>query len=248
MIRALFVGLFFLCFFTFFIPVLLALFIVKQFNERAALKAAYAVVKVFLRFELFVAGTTLIVEGRDNIPDDEAVLFVGNHRSYFDALATYVSMKQPTAFIAKIQLSKIPVMGQWMHMIGCLFMNRENVREGLKTINAAAEDIRQGIPVFIFPEGTRNRNEDQDIPMDFKEGSLKIAQKTNCSIIPVAIKDTEKIYEAHKPKIRVTRETVRVRFMEPVSYKDIPEEYKKTPAAYIRELILEANKEPIKKI
>ena len=79
--------------------------------------------------------------------------------------------------------------------------------------------------------------------MEFKEGSIKIAQKTGCKIIPMAIKDTEKVFEQHFPWVK--KATVRVHFCEPVAFEDIPEEYKKTPAAYIRQIILEVNQKPI---
>ena len=122
-----------------------------------------------------------------------------------------------------------------MELMGCLFLARGNAREGLKTILAAIAQIKNGTSVFIFPEGTRNKNEDADVPMEFKEGSLKIAQKAKCPIIPVVIKDTERIFERQKPFIKA--ETVRVRFLKPFYSEDIPEEYRKLPAEYVRKLI-----------
>ena len=245
MIRGILVVASFVLFFIFSLPILAFLFILRKFKPDTALYIAFRIIKAFLGWQLFISGTRLIIEGRENIPDDgEAVLFVGNHRSLYDAMVTYRCLKFPTGYVAKKSLAGIPIMGWWMDMIGSLFLDRQNVREGLKTILSAIDTIKRGTSVFIFPEGTRNRNEDQDVPMTFKEGSLKIAQKTGCKIIPVAIKDTELCYEAnHGPK--VTPQTVRVRLCEPVYIKDIPEEYKKEPAAYIREIIMNVNKEPI---
>ena len=120
-------------------------------------------------------------------------------------------------------------------MIGCLFLDRANAREGLKTILAAIEQVKGGTSVCIFPEGTRNKSEDADVPLEFKEGALKIAEKAKCKIVPMVIKDTELIFEKHKPFI--TAQTVQLRFLEPFYAKDIPEEYRRTPAAYVRELI-----------
>lgn len=226
---------FFLLFYIGFLPVLAVLYIVRHFNKNAALRAATLIIRCFMNIELFITGTKVIAEGTENIPDERSVLFVGNHRSDFDILVTYKCMTRPVGYVAKASMAKIPIMAQWMDMIACLFLDRENARAGLKTILAAIDQLKSGTNVFIFPEGTRNRSEDPDVPMEFKEGSLKIAQKAKAPIVPVVIKDTEKIFEDHKPLIKA--ETVRIRFLKPVYTEDIPEEYRKVPAEYVRGLI-----------
>ena len=215
-----------------FLPVMLILFILKQYKPDTSVRAASVIVRGFLKLILFVAGTK--AEGVENIPD-EPVLFVGNHRSDFDILVSYTNIPQPVGFVAKKSMEKIPFVAWWMKLIACLFLDRENAREGLKTIKDAIEQIKNGTSVFIFPEGTRNRNADADIPMEFKEGSLKIAQKAKCRIVPVVIKDTERIFEAQKPLIKACK--VRIKFLKPFYTEEIPAEYAKTPSAYLRELI-----------
>ncbi len=217
-----------------FLPVMLILFILKQYKPDTSVRAASVIVRGFLKLILFVAGTKVEAEGVENIPD-EPVLFVGNHRSDFDILVSYTNIPQPVGFVAKKSMEKIPFVAWWMKLIACLFLDRENAREGLKTIKDAIEQIKNGTSVFIFPEGTRNRNADADIPMEFKEGSLKIAQKAKCRIVPVVIKDTERIFEAQKPLIKACK--VRIKFLKHFYTEEIPAEYAKTPSAYLRELI-----------
>ena len=217
-----------------FLPVMLILFVLKQYKPDTAVRAASVIVRGFLKLILFVAGTKVEAEGTENIPD-EPVLFVGNHRSDFDILVSYTNISQPVGFVAKKSMEKIPFVAWWMKLIACLFLDRENAREGLKTIKDAIEQIKNGTSVFIFPEGTRNKNADADIPMEFKEGSLKIAQKAKCRIVPVVIKDTERIFEAQKPLLKECK--VRIKFLKPFYTEEIPAEYAKTPSAYLRELI-----------
>lgn len=237
MIRLIFAVIGFLIFYIGFLPVYALMFIVRHFDEKKSLELSSAVVRGFLRAELFICGTKLVKEGLENIPADVPVLFVGNHRSDFDILVTASCMKRPAGYVAKSTMAGIPIMAGWMKLIGCIFIDRNNTREGLKAIIAAIDQIKGGTSVFIFPEGTRNRNEDKDIPMEFKEGSLKIAQKAKCLIVPVVLKDTERIFEAQKPLI--SAETVRVRFLKPIYTEDIPAEHRKTAAAYVRGLIEE---------
>ena len=85
--------------------------------------------------------------------------------------------------------------------VNCLFLDRNNIKEGLKTILAGIEKVRRGVSVWIFPEGTRNKNEQLSDLLPFKEGSLKIAEKSGCPVVPVAIKGTAEVFEKHIPLI-----------------------------------------------
>mgnify|MGYP002712102285 CR=1 FL=1 len=85
---------------------------------------------------LFVSGTKVKAEGLENIPKDRAVLYVGNHRSYFDIITSYRLLPGITGYVAKKEMAKIPLLRLWMRYIHCLFLDRSNVKEGLKTILA----------------------------------------------------------------------------------------------------------------
>lgn len=186
---------------------------------------------------LKLAGVTVTVKGAENIPEDKAVLYVGNHRSYFDILVGYTTVPGLLGFVAKKEMLKIPLLSQWMVQVNCLFMDRQNVKEGLKTILQGIEKIKRGVSIWIFPEGTRNRNEKETDLLPFKEGSLKIAEKTGCPVIPVAITGTADVFEKHLPFIRPAHVTIE--FGEPFFVKELPPEQKKFPGAYTRDRILE---------
>ena len=157
MIRLILAGLAFLIFVVCFLPVLAVLHIVRHYNPQAAINISSVIIRGFLSVILFVSGTHIEVEGREHIPD-EPVLFVGNHRSDFDILVSYTNINQNVGFVAKKSMKNIPVIAWWMDMIGCLFLDRANAREGLKTILAAIEQVKGGTSVCIFPEGTRNKS------------------------------------------------------------------------------------------
>ena len=132
---------------------------------------------------LKLAGVTITVKGEENIPKDTAVLYVGNHRSYFDILTGYTTVPTLLGFVAKKEMEKIPILRTWMANVNCLFLDRKNIKEGLKTILQGIEKVKNGISIWIFPEGTRNTNEDITELLPFKEGSLKIAEKSGCPVI-----------------------------------------------------------------
>ena len=195
------------------------------------------IVQYMFSLILKLAGITVTVKGAENIPRDRAVLFVGNHRSYFDILTGYVTVPTLVGFVAKKEMEKWPLLSNWMKNVHCLFLNRTDMKEGLKTILEGIAQVKSGISVWIFPEGTRNKNEDLMDLLPFKEGSLKIAEKSGCPVIPVAITGTAEVFEAHFPKIHSSNVTIE--FGAPFIVKELEPEQRKFAGAYTRERILE---------
>lgn len=216
-----------------FLPVLGAEWIIGHLNPGLKSKSSLKLVQATFRLIWKTAGTRLTVKGLDNIPDDQPVLYVANHQSYFDIVIGYTLVKGECGFISKKEMAKFPILSIWMQFIHCLFLDRSDPRKGLKTILAAIAKIKQGISIWIFPEGTRNQTKDELMP--FKEGSLKIAEKTGCLIIPVAISHTADLFEKHVP--RVTPADVTFRFGTPIDPKLLDKEEKKTLGYQIQEII-----------
>ena len=124
-----------------------------------------------------------------------------------------------------------------MKRLYCLFLNRDDVKEGLKTILTGIEQIKNGISMCIFPEGTRGTGIDESDMLPFKEGSLKMAEKTGCPIIPMALTGTADIFENHLPWIRSAHVTLQ--YGEPIYPKELPKEAQKRLGSYTQKVILE---------
>lgn len=203
------------------------------------------IIQTVFRGILKVAGVQVTVRGQERIPKDTAVLYVGNHRSYFDILVGYTTVPGLMGFVAKKEMLKIPLLRAWMKNVNCLFLDRQNIKEGLKTILEGIEKVKNGVSVWIFPEGTRNKNEDLTELLPFKEGSLKIAEKSGCPVVPVAIVGTAEIYEKHFPLIKPGHVTIV--YGEPFYTKELAPEDRKHAGAYtrerIREMLVEIQKE-----
>ena len=166
------------------------------------------IVRFMFRFFLKVAGVKVTVKGAENIPTDKAVLYVGNHRSYFDILVGYTTTPGLVGFIAKKEMRDFPILNRWMDNVNCLFLDRKDIKAGLKTILEGIEYVKNGISMWIFPEGTRARGKDELDMLPFKEGSLKIAEKSGCPVIPVAMVRTADIFEKHTPRVIPTEVTI----------------------------------------
>lgn len=233
MIRIILVASFVILFLIFSTPLLIAEWIIGKFNPDLKNRSSLAIVNWAFRCCLFLAGVQVSVLGEENVPKDTAVLYVGNHRSYFDILLTYVRVPRPTGYVAKREMLKWPLLVSWMKNLHCLFLDRENLKEGLKTILTGVEKIKSGISICIFPEGTRNKINDTFLP--FHDGSFKIAEKSGCPIIPISLNNTAAIFEDHLPYIKKAH--VVIEYGKPIYMKELTKEEKKCIGASVQKVI-----------
>ena len=236
MIRFICIAVFLILYLILSIPVFLVEWIIGKFNRRAKDISSLRIVQWGFKVILKMTGVTTTVIGEENVPD-EPVLFIGNHRSYFDILLTYSRCRRLTGYVAKKEMEKIPLLSTWMKNLYCLFLDRDNMREGLKTILQAIDYVKNGISICIFPEGTRNKNEDELDMLPFHEGSFKIAAKTNCPIIPMAISGSADIWENHFPRVKKTH--VILEYGKPIYIDQLEKEDKKHLGAYTQNIIHE---------
>ncbi len=235
MIRFILVVITVVSFLILFIPVLIAEWIIGKFNREKKDYSSLRIVQGAFKLILKITGVKVTVIGEENVPD-EAVLFIGNHRSFFDILLTYSRCRRLTGYIAKKEMDQFPLLNNWMRNLYCLFLDRENPKEGLKTILTAIDCVKKGISICIFPEGTRNKGEELSM-LPFRDGSFKIATKTGCAVVPISMNNTAEIFENHFPKIKKTH--VIIEYGSPVYYNELDKETQKHFGAYCQNIIHE---------
>ena len=185
-----------------------------------------------------LAGIKVTVIGEENVPTDEAVLYVANHRSMADIVVTYARCPRLTGFVAKKVVDKVPALRAWMRRLHCEFLDRDDIKQGLKVILSCIEKVKTGISIFIFPEGTRNKNSADPTDIgEFKDGSFKISSKTGCKIVPVAITGTNKVFEDHFPYIKSAN--VILEYGKPITIKELDKEDQKHVGLYFQNMIQE---------
>ena len=213
--------------------------IIGRFNKKKADMLSLRYVQNFFKYILKICGTKVIVIGEENVPKDQAVMYIANHRSYFDTLITYSRTPGLTGYIAKDGVEKVPLLRTWMRRLHCLFLNRSSMKEGMKTILTAIEYVKQGISITVFPEGTRGKEpgaKEQEMN-PFKEGCFKIATKTGCPIVPMAITGSREILESHFPKMKSA--TVVLRYGKPIDPASLADEEKKHIGVYVQNVVRE---------
>lgn len=216
------------------IPMYLVEFILWKINKKTASRVAQSIVRAAFNLVMFVSGCRKTVVGIENIPMDTPVMYAANHRSFYDIILAYATVPNQTAFIAKKEIKKMPCVAQWMYFLNCQFMDRGDVKQNLNVILNAISLVKDGYSIYIAPEGTRNAT---DTLLEFKEGSMKIAVKGKCPIVPVCFHGTEEIFENRLPWIHKGR--IRIEFGQPIYPDSLDKDAKKHLGAYVRDIVAE---------
>jgi 1-acyl-sn-glycerol-3-phosphate acyltransferase len=193
---------------------------------------AYRKAQNIARYVLKVTKTTMEVSGTENIPKENCV-FISNHQAIFDGFALLAYINKPFGFIAKKEIKKMPLINGWLSSIGSLYMNRQNPREAIKTIQEGVEKIKIGHSILIFPEGTRSLASKMN---SFKKGSMKLAISSKVAIVPITIDGTYNVLEVGT---KVTGNKVKMVIHKPIYVDSLNKEEIQDLASYVQNIIEE---------
>lgn len=194
-------------------------------SDKISYEEAFGIIKEVAKKANRAGRVTIEAYGLENIPQEDGFIFFPNHQGLFDVLVFLDSCPRPFSFVAKKEASNIILLKQVIKALGAYPMDREDVRQSMKVINAVTEDVQGGKNFLIFPEGTRSRLGNR--MLEFKGGSFKSATKAKCPIVPCALIDSFKPFDERN--IRPVR--VKVIYMKPMYY----EEYKEMKTVDIAE-------------
>jgi 1-acyl-sn-glycerol-3-phosphate acyltransferase len=174
-------------------------------------------------------GSQVEVVGLENVPTDRNFVYIGNHQGIFDIPLLLGYIPYQKAFIAKIEILKIPMISDWMKLMKCVFIARKNPRQSIEAMHQGIENVKNGYSMVIFPEGTRSKG---GPVKEFKPGSFKLAFQSGADIVPVTIDGTWKLYEEHnkiKPaNIKLTiHPAVKTEGLSKDELRDIPAQVQK---------------------
>ena len=200
-------------------PILLVLY-ARRFlgHHKAIRRIAGMVAWTWSKLLMWVAGAHLTIRGEVHLPPDQPALYVSNHQGAFDIPLALLSIHRPAAFLSKIELVRIPSIGSWMKLIGCIFVERGNVASAQQSLDEAVDALKNGVSLVIFPEGTRSGS---DQMKRFKAGFARIAIRAGVPIVPIVMKGTYKLKQGDAPWI--TPAEVEVAIEPPISTKGLTE-------------------------
>ena len=178
-----------------------------------------------------MAGVDFVAKGKEKIPCDEPVIYTPNHSGMFDIPAIVLNTPKPPIFIAKKELGAVPFISDWMDVLDCVFVDRNNKNSARSSLHDAIEMVKNGRSIVVFPEGTRSKTGELG---EFKGGAMKIAMETGAKVVPVLIEGSRERLEATG---NVTAGTVYVTFLDPIETKGLSKEEFFAMPSQIREII-----------
>lgn len=205
-----------------------------QGKEKEAKQYLYIKVKEWAQYIIRIVGAEVEVEGRENIPK-ESCLFVSNHQGAMDIPLILANSDRTIGFIAKKELLKYKFLAYWCKQINCVFMDRENIREAIKSIDQGVEYLKNGSSLLIFPEGTRSKGPNVG---EFKKGSIKLGLKAEKPIVPVSISGSYLLREANSGwKFKSGK--VKITYGKPIDPTALDKKQQRELTDKIREIIIE---------
>lgn len=186
---------------------LLSLFVDPSPKERKKRPVMMFFLRITLRAVCQGGRVRLHKVGFENLPD-EPFLLISNHRSMLDAVVTVAALPdRSVSFIAKPEILRFPLIGRVARCCNFLVIDRSNARNAIRTVNEAASLLKDGIcNVGVYPEGTRNRKQEQPL-LPFHDGVLMVAQKANVPVVVLALEGTEDIcphFPFHRSDVTMT--------------------------------------------
>ncbi len=136
------------------------------------------------------SGVRVRVHGCEHLDPKQTYIFISNHRSFLDTAALFYHTGRRIGLLAKKELLKVPILGYGMGYVNIMAIDRSNRERALTTVRAATERIRSGVSFGVFAEGTRARPGEL---LPFKKGAFYMAIEAGVPIVPVAMKNTDKL-------------------------------------------------------
>ncbi len=183
----------------------LAAIVVSLFSRTG--NGAHIIGRWWSKSILRISGIKINTKGLENLLPDKPLVFMCNHQSNFDILVLFSALPAQFRWIAKAELFKIPIFGQAMRGAGYISIERKDRRKAIMSLRKAAERIRSGVSVMIFPEGTRSP--DGNIG-EFKKGGFVLAFDAGVPITPIVLNGTWSIMSKDSFRIKPGNVTLSV--------------------------------------
>ncbi|MBV9216678.1 MAG: 1-acyl-sn-glycerol-3-phosphate acyltransferase [Acidobacteria bacterium] len=143
---------------------------------------------------LAACGASVRVVGVEHIEPDTSYVFASNHRSYLDTAAIFAYAGPRIGLVAKKELLKVPVLGQGMSFVNVIAIDRSNAERARQSMQEAREVVKSGYSFGVFVEGTRAMPGEL---LPFKKGAFHLALQTGSPIVPVVIRNTDRMMGKH---------------------------------------------------
>lgn len=197
-------------------------------RDRLANKFSMALAKGLF----FLTGSSITIKGIENIPEGQPVLFVSNHQSHMDSAIIHGFVKLPKGFIADKEVKNIPILRTWLKYMKCVFIDRNDKRQNIRSMEEGIKIFREGHSMVIYPEG---RLDEGKLLGEFKKGCVKLAIKAGVPIVPVTIINSCRIM--NKDGLQIHSASVQCIISQPIQIASLENNDERILIKKIRDII-----------
>ena len=193
------------------------------------------VARIWGKSILWISGVRVNSTGLDDYLGQGSYIYMSNHQSNYDIPVLLSALPVQFRWLAKVELFKIPIFGRSMRGAGYISIDRSNRKSAFRSLAQAADMIRNGTSVMIFPEGTRS-SDGQLLP--FKKGGFVLAVDAGVPIVPITITGTHEVMP--KGRLLIRRRRVMINVGSPIRTSDYTRKTKDKLMVCVREAMLNA--------
>ncbi len=186
------------------------------FGEKKGGPVSYFFLKSWGFLFGFCSGIRFRTLNRKDVPRDQPFVYVSNHNSYLDSPAFVLAIPGQFRPLGKVEMKKIPIFG-WVYPYVVIMVDRSSLESKKQSMLTLMQKLKQGISIFIFPEGKMNQSDQPLLP--FHDGAFRIAVETQTPIMPMVILNSRKIMPRHEFQPRPG--TITTLFLKPVLTKGL---------------------------
>lgn len=157
-------------------------------------RTQHRIARVWARVCIWISRSRLTVEGSENLHRHPVAVYAANHTSYMDTPVVFSALPFQFRILAKKELWSMPFIGWYLNRSGQIPIDTENPRAALSSLNAGVKALRAGMPLFVFPEGSRTPNGDLQA---FLSGAAFLAIRAQVPLIPVALRGVYDLLPIH---------------------------------------------------
>jgi len=183
-------------------------------------------------------GAKVVVTGQENVDPNRPTIYVSNHQSSLDIPIHFVTVPVNFRYVAKHQLKYVPFVGWYLWYAGHIFVNRGRRDKAIASLDAAAQKIRNGTSVFLYPEGTRS---DDGSVLPFKKGPFALALKSRAPVVPITIEGSGSVMPKNSWNIKPG--PVYVKIGKPIDTTGFAEDDREGLARAVRDVIIQQSLE-----
>ncbi len=171
--------------------------------------------RVFSRIAFKLLGMRVEIQGIENIPENEPVIFISNHQSMMDIKLSLAFIPTNFSFISKDTVFHVPILGAYMTVSGHIPIQRTDDRKSYATLLTAIKKLSSKKSLVVFPEGTRS--EDGKLG-EFKRGISLIILKSGRRVVPMAIYGSNQFMPKRGWLSNPEKRYVKISFGKPLSF------------------------------